>query len=247
MYYAQKMGIKSPLKPVASIGLGSFDVSLYEMIGAYSAFVNEGIHVEPMIIQEIRDQNGKVLQNFEPISFRVIKKESAQLVRSMLEGVIHEGGTASSLLWSDGEVLLPTENRYAHNFAGKTGTTSNHSDGWFIGMTSNLISGVWVGGDDRSIHFRTSALGEGAKTALPIYKRFMIRVVKDSALAMYKPIPFDKLDRRVVKKDFDCQGSYSTLPDSLQVSDAELDSLNALMEESNADGTKVDSIPKGPQ
>jgi penicillin-binding protein 1A len=247
MYYAQKMGIKSPLKPVASIGLGSFDVSLYEMIGAYSAFVNEGIHVEPMIIQEIRDQNGKVLQNFEPISFRVIKKESAQLVRSMLEGVIHEGGTASSLLWSDGEVLLPTENRYAHNFAGKTGTTSNHSDGWFIGMTSNLISGVWVGGDDRSIHFRTSALGEGAKTALPIYKRFMIRVVKDPALAMYKPIPFDKLDRRVVKKEFDCQGSYSTLPDSLQVSDAELDSLNALMEESNADGTKVDSIPKGPQ
>jgi penicillin-binding protein 1A len=114
-------------------------------------------------------------------------------------------------------------------------------------MTSNLISGVWVGGDDRSIHFRTSALGEGAKTALPIYKRFMIRVVKDQALAMYKPIPFDKLDRRVVKKDFDCQGSYSTLPDSLQVSDAELDSLNALMDESNVDGAKQDSIPKGPQ
>ncbi len=231
MYYAQKMGIKSPLKPVASIGLGSFDVSLFEMIGAYSAFVNEGIHVEPMLVTEIKDQNGKVIQTFESTATRVIKKESAQLVRSMLEGVIHEGGTASSLLWGDGAALLPEgNNRYAHNFAGKTGTTSNHSDGWFIGMTQNLISGVWVGGDDRSIHFRSGALGEGSKTAMPIYKRFMLKVVKDPALAIYKPAPFDRLDKRVVKKDFDCGNGISTLPDSLQVSDAELDSLNALME-----------------
>ncbi|MHA8099494.1 transglycosylase domain-containing protein [Aquirufa aurantiipilula] len=229
MYYAQKMGIKSPLKAVPSIGLGSFDVSLYEMIGAYSAFVNEGIHVEPMIVQEIKDQNGKVLQRFDPVSYRVIKKESAQLVRSMLEGVVYEGGTGSSLLWNEGEVLLPTNNRYAPAFAAKTGTTSNHSDGWFIGMTHNLISGVWVGGDDRSIHFRTGALGEGSKTALPIYKRFMIKVVNDPLLANYKPVPFDKLDKRVVKKDFNCQSSYSTLPDSLQVSDSELDSLNSLL------------------
>jgi penicillin-binding protein 1A len=229
MYYAQKMGIKSPLKPVASIGLGSFDVSLYEMIGAYSAFINEGIHVEPMLVTEIEDQNGKTLQTFEPISFRVIRKESAQLVRSMLEGVVYEGGTGSSLLWNEGEVLLPKNNRYAPAFAAKTGTTSNHSDGWFIGMSHNLISGVWVGGDDRSIHFRSGALGEGSKTALPIYKRFMIKVVNDPALSIYQPVPFDKLDKRVVKKDFTCQSAYSTLPDSLQVSDAELDSLNALL------------------
>jgi len=240
MYYAKKMGIKSPLKPVASIGLGSFDVSLYEMIGAYSAFVNEGIHVEPMLVTEIEDQNGKSLQTFEPLSFRVIRKESAQLVRSMLEGVVYEGGTGSSLLWNEGEVLLPTNNRYAPAFAAKTGTTSNHSDGWFIGMSHNLISGVWVGGDDRSIHFRTGALGEGSKTALPIYKRFMIKVVNDPALAMYKPVPFDKLDKRVVKKDFNCQSAYSTLPDSLQLTDAELDSMNALL--SNQADTGLDSL-----
>jgi penicillin-binding protein 1A len=96
-------------------------------------------------------------------------------------------------------------------------------------MSHNLISGVWVGGDDRSIHFRSGALGEGSKTALPIYKRFMIKVVNDPALAIYQPVPFDKLDKRVVKKDFNCQSAYSTLPDSLQVSDAELDSLNALL------------------
>ncbi len=243
-YYAKKMGIKSPLKAVASIGLGSIDVSLYEMIGAYSAFVNEGIHVEPMIISEIKDQNGKILVNFEPQAERVIKKESAQLLRYMLEGVIHEGGTASSLLWGDGAILLPEgNNRYAHNFAGKTGTTSNHSDGWFIGMTQNLISGVWVGGDDRSIHFRSGALGEGSKTAMPIYKRFMIKVVKDPLLAMYKPTPFDKLDKRVVKKDFDCGGGTSILPDSLQVSDSELDSLNALMGEPEATSDSSTSAP----
>jgi penicillin-binding protein 1A len=244
MYYAKKMGIKSPMKAVASIGLGSIDVSLFEMIGAYSAFVNEGIHVEPMIISEIKDQNGKVLANFEPTTERVLKKESAQLMRYMLEGVVHEGGTASSLLWGDGAVLLPTgNNRYAHNFAGKTGTTSNHSDGWFIGMTQNLISGVWVGGDDRSIHFRTGALGEGSKTALPIFKRFMIKVVNDPQLAMYKPTPFDKLDKRVVKKDFDCGAGERILPDSLQATDAQLDSLNSLIENTESSSDTSNSAP----
>jgi penicillin-binding protein 1A len=232
MYYAQKMGIKSPLKPKASIGLGSFDVTLYEMIGAYSAFINEGMHVEPMLVQEIKDQNGKVLQHFEPTMEQVIRKESAQLMRFMLEGVVHGGGTGSSLLFGEGDVLLPKDNRFAHVFAGKTGTTSNHSDGWFIGMSHNLISGVWVGGDDRSIHFRTGALGEGSKTALPIFKRFMIKVVKDPMLAQYRPQPFDKLDRRVVKKDFDCSNGGGEIADSLQVSDAELDSLNAIIDES---------------
>lgn len=243
-YYAKKMGITSPMQPVASIGLGSFDVSLYEMVGAYTAFVNEGVHVDPMLITQIKDQNGKILQEFEPKSFQVIKKESAQLIRSMLEGVIYEGGTGSSLLWNEGEILLAEKNRYAPAHAGKTGTTSNHSDGWFIGMTQNLVTGVWVGGDDRSIHFRTGALGEGSKTALPIYKRFLIKVVKDPALASYKPTPFDKLDRRIVKKDFDCRGSFSSLPDSLQVSDAELDSMNRLLEMQNT--AKPDSSPIQP-
>lgn len=239
MYYAQKMGIKSPLKAVPSIGLGSFDVSLYEMIGAYTAFVNEGMHVEPMLITEIKDSNGKSVQKFEPVSYQVIKKESAQLVRSMLEGVVYEGGTGSSLLWNEGEVLYDRKNRYAPAHAAKTGTTSNHSDGWFIGMTHNLITGVWVGGDDRSIHFRTGALGEGSKTALPLYKRFIVKVVNDPALSNYIPVAFDKLDKRVVKKDFNCQGAYSTLPDSLQVSDAELDSLNSLLENNQGSGDSL--------
>jgi penicillin-binding protein 1A len=245
MYYAQKMGIKSPMKPVASIGLGSLDVSLFEMIGAYSAFVNEGIHVEPMIVSEIKDQNGKVLASFEPTTERVLKKESAQLMRYMLEGVIHEGGTGSSLLYGEGEILLPQgNNRFAHNFAGKTGTTSNHSDGWFIGMTQNLISGVWVGGDDRSIHFRTGSLGEGSKTALPIFKRFRIKVVKDPQLALYKPIPFDKLDKRVVKKDFDCGAGERISSDSTQVSEGDTTDILEPSEETNE--SIVDTATSGP-
>jgi penicillin-binding protein 1A len=107
MYYAKQMGIESPLRPVASIGLGSFDVSLYEMVGAYSAFVNEGIHAEPLLVSEIQDQNGNVIQQFDPQIKRVIKKESAQLLLNMLQGTIYEGGTGSSLLWGDGATLLP--------------------------------------------------------------------------------------------------------------------------------------------
>lgn len=208
MYYAKQMGIESPLRPVASIGLGSFDVSLYEMVGAYSAFVNEGIHAEPLLVSEIQDQNGNVIQQFDPQIKRVIKKESAQLLLNMLQGTIYEGGTGSSLLWGDGAKLLPEKNRYAPAFAGKTGTTSNHSDGWFMGMTTNLVTGVWVGGDDRSIHFRTGAYGEGSKTAMPLYRRFMLKVKADPDLKQYHPVPFEKLDQKKFSKQFNCTGNW---------------------------------------
>ncbi|MDI9878078.1 penicillin-binding protein 1A [Flectobacillus longus] len=208
MYYAKQMGIESPLRPVASIGLGSFDVSLYEMVGAYSAFVNEGIHAEPLLVSEIQDQNGNVIQHFDAQIKRVIKKESAQLLLNMLQGTIYEGGTGSSLLWGDGAKLLPEKNRYAPAFAGKTGTTSNHSDGWFMGMTHNLVTGVWVGGDDRSIHFRTGAYGEGSKTAMPLYRRFMLKVKGDADLQQYHPVPFEKLDQKKFTKQFNCTGNW---------------------------------------
>lgn len=208
MYYAKQMGITSRLRPVASIGLGSFDVSLYEMVGAYSAFINEGIHAEPLLVSEIQDQNGNVMQHFDPQVKRVIRKESALLMRNMLEGTIYDGGTGSSLLWGDGAKLLPEKNRYQPAFAGKTGTTSNHSDGWFMGMTHNLVTGVWVGGDDRSIHFRTGALGEGSKTAMPLYRRFMLKIKEDASLEAYHPVPFEKLDPKRFTKDISCTGGY---------------------------------------
>lgn len=216
-YYAEKMGIKSPMEAVPSIGLGSFDMYLQEMVAAYSPFVNEGVYVEPMMILEIKDRNGKTIQSFETESKRVIRKESALLMRNMLEGVIYEGGTASSLLWGEGEELLPKKDRYSPAYAGKTGTSSNHSDGWFIGMSHRLITGVWVGGEERAIHFRSGDYGEGSKTALPIYRKFMLKLVKDPSLDEYRPVPFPKFDYEEVGKDFNCNYFFQAPADTVLV------------------------------
>lgn len=216
-YYAEKMGIKSSMKPVPSIGLGSFDVNLEEMVASYTPFINEGVHVEPLLIMEIKDRNGKLIHRFEPKTQRVIRKESALLMRNMLEGVIYEGGTGSALLWGEGEALLPKKDRYSPAYAGKTGTSSNHSDGWFIGMSHRLITGVWVGGEDRAIHFRSGEYGEGSKTALPIYRKFMLKVVKDPSLEEFRPIPFPKFEYEEVNKDFNCNYFFQPPADTTLV------------------------------
>ena len=150
--YAKKLGITSPLQAVPSIGLGSGgDVSVYDMVGAYATFVNNGFHSEPMFVTRIEDRNGNVIQHFTPKQKRVISEETAFLMVHMLKGGMEEpGGTSQALweyeLWKNGNQI-----------GGKTGTTSNYSDGWYMGITKDLVSGVWVGGEDRSIHFRTSA------------------------------------------------------------------------------------------
>lgn len=190
--YAHKLGIQSEIKPVPSVGFGSSDVSLYEMVGAYGTFVNDGIWTEPIFITRIEDVYGNLIHEFEPERKQVISEESAFLMRHMLKGSIEEPGGTSQNLWS--------YNIFGNNdIAGKTGTTSNHSDGWFIGLTKDLVSGVWVGGDDRSIHFRTSALGEGSKTALPVYGSFMENLYKDKELGVEKG-RFPKPDFKLTKK-----------------------------------------------
>jgi penicillin-binding protein 1A len=213
-WYARQMGIKSPISAVASIGLGSNDVTLFEMVGAYGCFLNEGIYTEPMLVVEIRDRNGNTIHTFEPERRQAIKKESAQLMRYMLEGGIQEQGGTSQNLWSFGE-LFKGKSKYESKFAGKTGTTSNHSDGWYMGLTSNLVTGTWVGGDDRSIHFRSGAYGEGSKTALPLFGRYMTKIVLDPSLEAYHPVPFDKLDPKRITKDFNCTAAYVPRADTL--------------------------------
>ena len=172
--YAHRCGIKSPLQNVPSVGLGSSDVSLYELVASYGTFLNEGIYTEPIFITRIEDNRGNVLANFEPKRRKAISYETSWLMLYMLRGSLEEpGGTSQALfgfdLWRGNE------------FAGKTGTSSNHSDGWFMGLTKDLVSGAWVGAADRSVHFRISALGEGSKTALPIYGKFMEKVFKDKS------------------------------------------------------------------
>lgn len=181
--YARRMGITSPLDPVPAICLGVFDVSLYEMIGAYSTFVNKGFWTEPSYITRIEDKDGNVLQEFPRKTREAFDEETAYLMVHMLKGATEEKeGTALGLnryglLWNGYEI------------GGKTGTTQNYSDGWFIGITPKLVAGAWVGGDDRSIHFR-SIDGQGSKMAMPIWALFIKKVIGDPSLGFQKePFP----------------------------------------------------------
>ncbi|GAB3257940.1 transglycosylase domain-containing protein [Larkinella harenae] len=197
--YAHRMGITSPLAAVPSVGLGSSDVSLYEMVTAYCTFANNGVHTDPIIVTRIEDSDGKVIQEFVPEKKRAISEESAFLMIHMLRGGLEESGGTSQNLWSYD--LFKNRNQVG----GKTGTTSNNSDGWFMGVTRDLVVGAWVGGDDRSIHFRTTDMGEGAKTALPLVGRFLEKVYRDKSLKLYQG-PFDKPTVKITKDYLGCPG-----------------------------------------
>ena len=203
--YAHRLGIKSDLDTVPSVGLGSSDVSVYELTGAYSAFMNRGVWTEPAFLTRIVDRNGKQIKQFNPVRKRAVSEETAWLMQYMLKGGLEEPGATSGALFSF--------NLFRGNeLGGKTGTSSNHSDGWFVGVTKDLVAGMWVGGDDRSIHFRTSSTGEGAKTALPIFGKFMEKVYADKKLGItmgYFPKP-----TITISKPHDCRTKY--IPDSLK-------------------------------
>jgi penicillin-binding protein 1A len=171
--YAHKCGIESPLKSVPSVSLGSNDVSVYEMVRAYSTFLNKGEKVDPLLVTKITDQQGNVIQEFELKKERVISEETAWLMLYMFRGGMEEPGGTSQALW---EYELWKKN---NQIGGKTGTSSDYVDGWYMGITKDLVTGVWVGADDRSVHFKTSETGEGSRTALPIFGKFMEKVYAD--------------------------------------------------------------------
>ncbi|QNF35217.1 transglycosylase domain-containing protein [Adhaeribacter swui] len=224
--YAHRLGISTPLQSVPSIGLGSGgDVSVYDMVSAYATFVNNGFRSDPMFVTRIEDRNGNVIHQFSPRQKKVISEETAFLMVHMLKGGMEEpGGTSQALweydLWKNGNEI-----------GGKTGTTSNYSDGWYMGITKDLVSGVWVGGEDRSIHFRTSATGEGSKTALPIFGLFMEKLYKEKELG-YKMGRFPKPTVKI-RKNYYCPTPRYSAPktDSL--------STDQLLERLN------DSLPTG--
>lgn len=166
--FAQRLGVKSDLVPVPSIGLGTSDVSLYEMVSAYCSFVNLGIHVEPYFITRIEDKNGNVIENFVPKTRQAMDEHTAYKMIYMLRGgVEEERGTSRGL-----SRFLKQDNE----LGGKTGTTDDASDGWYMGITHNLVTGVWVGGDERSIHFPSWSFGSGSKSARPIWDKYMTKV-----------------------------------------------------------------------
>lgn len=172
--YAHKVGIESPLKSVPSVALGSNDVSVFEMVRAYSTFLNRGKKVDPILVTKITDQDGNVLKEFALNEQQVISEEVAWLMLYMFRGGMEEPGGTSQALW-EFNGLWKKDNQVG----GKTGTSSNYVDGWYMGITKDLVTGVWVGADDRSVHFNSMETGEGSHTALPIFGSFMERVYAD--------------------------------------------------------------------
>lgn len=177
---ARKLGIESPLDAVPSLCLGVNDVSIFEMVGAYSTFVNQGVWIEPTFITRIEDKNGNTIEAIIPKTREALNAESAYLMVHMLKGATEErGGTALGLNQYN---LLGT----GAEIGAKTGTTQNYSDGWFIGIVTKLTTGVWVGGEDRCIHLRGYQYAQGARTAMPIWAYFMQAIFEDPELNFKK-------------------------------------------------------------
>jgi penicillin-binding protein 1A len=190
---ARKLGIESDLEAVPSLCLGTADISVYEMVGANSTFANQGVWVEPTFITRIEDKNGNVLEDFMPRRVEAISKETAYLTLNLMKGVV-DHGTGLRLRFRYG-LTAP--------IAGKTGTTQNNSDGWFMGITPDLVSGVWVGCEDRSAHFRSTDLGQGASMALPIWGLYMKKVYADKSLKVTQN-DFEKPEGLDLKIELDC-------------------------------------------
>ena len=177
---ARKMGITSDIPAVPSIALGTPDISLFEMVGAYSTFANQGIYVKPVMVTRIEDKNGRALYEVVPETQDVLSMEVAYVTVNLMQGVT-QGGSGTRLRHAGLEktnyvyenVVTGYPYLFENPIAGKTGTTQNQSDGWFMGMVPNLATGVWVGGEDRSIHFKDIAFGQGATMALPIWGSYM--------------------------------------------------------------------------
>lgn len=186
---AHKLGVETDIPEVPSIALGSVDLSVYEMVAAYATFANKGVYTKPVMITSIEDKNGTILYQFKPETRDVLSDEAAYVTVKLLEGVT-EGGSGTRLRTTGAEKWNPVYKEiitgYPYEFknpiAGKTGTTQNQSDGWFMGMVPNLVTGVWVGAEDRAAHFASITYGQGASMALPIWGMYMKSCYEDEEL-----------------------------------------------------------------
>ena len=179
------MGVSANIPAVPSIALGTADLSVFEMVGAYGSFANKGIYTRPTMILRIEDKNGVVIDEYVPETKEVMSAETAYVMLSLMQGVT-KYGTGIRLRTHGARYPNNAVTGYPYGFtnpiAGKTGTSQNHSDGWFMGIVPNLVTGVWVGNEDRSVHFKTITYGQGATTALPIWAMYMKKVYADEDL-----------------------------------------------------------------
>ncbi len=203
-------GIKNQeIEPVYSLCLGVCDLTIAEMCGAYTAFANHGIQIEPLYVEQIEDNNGNIISTFSPRMNEILSEETTEKMISLMQGVIN-GGTGLRIRSSSFSFTCPWEPGTPKHYykigwetqmAGKTGTTQNNSDGWFMGYTPDLVTGVWVGGEDRDIHFDNLRNGQGSSTALPIWGVYMNKVFNDASLH------YDRTAKFNVKETYDCAGS----------------------------------------
>jgi penicillin-binding protein 1A len=228
--YAHLCGIDSKLKSVPSVSLGPNDVSVFEMVRAYGTFLNKGMKTDPILVEKITDKDGNILEEFTAKTTRAISEEIAWLMIYMLRGGMEEYGGTSQALW-EWDLF-----KKGNQIGGKTGTSSDYVDGWYMGLTKDLVTGVWVGCDERTVHFRNSEAGEGSKTALPIFAKFMEKVYRDPSLGItFGPFPKPGVD---ITKEYNCVTAQyeSDLTDTTQVDSLLFDSL-AIPEMEPADTT----------
>jgi penicillin-binding protein 1A len=188
----RRMGVVAPIDPVPAICLGTPEISVFEMVGANATFANKGTWVEPTFVTRIEDKNGKVLADFAPRTEEVMNEEKAYVMLQLMKGVV-QIGTGSRLRY-----------RFKLNMpiAGKTGTTQNNSDGWFMGITPDLVSGCWTGAEDRAVHFDNTVYGQGAEMALPIWAKYMQKVYADKSIKLTQS-DFEKPSKKI-EIEMDC-------------------------------------------
>ncbi|MEZ5083163.1 MAG: transglycosylase domain-containing protein [Bacteroidales bacterium] len=203
---ARNMGVKSFLDPVPAIVLGSSDLSLYEMVGAMNTYVNKGVYIEPVFITRIEDKNGNIIESFVPQQNEAMSEETAYLMLELMKGVV-DYGTG---------IRLKLKYKFENPIAGKTGTTNNHSDGWFMGLTPELSTGIWVGCEDRAAHFRTLYYGQGANMALPIWAIYMQKIYADSTINLsmedFEP-PLEPISVEIDCKKFESEQKTNSVTD----------------------------------
>jgi len=217
--WAHECGIESDLESVPSIGLGPNDVTVFEMVKAYGTFLNDGIKTDPILVEKITDLDNNVIEEFKAKTKRTLTEEMSWLMLYMLRGGMEEpGGTSQALwewdLWKKGNQI-----------GGKTGTSSDYVDAWYMGVTKDLVTGIWIGCDERTAHFKNGETGEGSRTALPIFGKFMEKVYKDPSTG-YTMGPFPKAKVKITK-EINCptprQQVDTTSSDSLAVDSTNFD------------------------
>jgi len=202
-----KMGIRSFIDPVPSIFLGTSDIKLEEMVGAYGTFANKGVYTRPMYVTRIEDKNGNVISRFTPKIEEVLSEEQAYLMLNLLQNVVTRGTAIR---------MRNEPYNFRNQIGGKTGTTQNNSNGWFMGVTPNLVGGVWTGWEDQSIHFETISEGQGANMALPVFALFLQKVYADPLFGIMEADEFERpsnfnmeLDCEKVKRENSSRYNYS--------------------------------------